>query len=478
MLSGTNRGRLPGSGAWLGRAVYSPDGERIVATGWDHLVTVWDASRQTELLTFRKHEGWVRDVAFSPEGDVVVTVSGDNTGKVWNSRNGELILELSGEDKYGVFAVAFSPTGEQIATGHGNGSGILWDARSGKQLRVLLGHNKTIRSLAFSQTDGNRLVTASDDETCIVWDTSTGRKSFVFNRHRKQVMSVAFMGDERIVSGSDDGTVKVWNAFDGSELLTLDDHGEAVEAIAVSPDGRRIAAAGRASHVTIWEAATSAQVDNWVSNREASEQVLVRVEAEQRAAAEKRFEDQRYDDGAVKKWLLLAPIPIASINQTVAYEPAVSVFHQEQVPNEAELAPWEGKREDIGGLGLVWREIQLDDYLIDFNLHAGANTEWCIAYAACYIQSATDRNDVSLMVGSDDQSKVFLNGKQVHSREVSNTYTPDQMITRNLQLEAGTNVLLFKIMNNNNQWEGSIRLAHESGQPLRGIKVTLDPNSQ
>ena len=44
-----------------------------------------------------------------------------------------------------------------------------------------------------------------------------------------------------------------------------------------------------------------------------------------------------------------------------------------------------------------------------------------------------------------------------------------------IALNAGLNVLVFKVVNETASWKGSIRFTDAQGNPVKGIKVTLDP---
>ena len=44
-----------------------------------------------------------------------------------------------------------------------------------------------------------------------------------------------------------------------------------------------------------------------------------------------------------------------------------------------------------------------------------------------------------------------------------------------VELKAGFNVLVFKVVNETSDWKGSIRFIDAQGNPLKGIKVTLTP---
>ena len=47
-----------------------------------------------------------------------------------------------------------------------------------------------------------------------------------------------------------------------------------------------------------------------------------------------------------------------------------------------------------------------------------------------------------------------------------------------IALNAGLNVLVFKVVNEVGLWQGSIRFTDANGNPVKGIKVTLDPEAK
>ena len=47
-----------------------------------------------------------------------------------------------------------------------------------------------------------------------------------------------------------------------------------------------------------------------------------------------------------------------------------------------------------------------------------------------------------------------------------------------IALNAGLNVLVFKVVNGGGDWKGSIGFTDAQGNPVKGIKVTLDPEAK
>jgi hypothetical protein len=127
---------------------------------------------------------------------------------------------------------------------------------------------------------------------------------------------------------------------------------------------------------------------------------------------------------------------------------------------------------------LKWQEVAGGDYAIDFNAISGRDLPHSVAYAVCYIRSDGEQRGLQMLLGTDDGAKVFLNGKSVHQPSFSRSFFADQHKVQDISLNAGVNVLVFKVVNENGDWQGSIRLTDAEGNPVRGIRVTLDPDAK
>ena len=94
-----------------------------------------------------------------------------------------------------------------------------------------------------------------------------------------------------------------------------------------------------------------------------------------------------------------------------------------------------------------------------------------MAYAVCYVHSDAARSGLLLKVGSDDEAKIYLNGKPVYTWDTARPWVSDQDVVAGVELRAGLNVLVLKVVNEEIGWQASVRFTDAAGQPLKGIKV-------
>ena len=70
---------------------------------------------------------------------------------------------------------------------------------------------------------------------------------------------------------------------------------------------------------------------------------------------------------------------------------------------------------------------------------------------------------------------MYLNGQEKYKCRDRRSLIAGQGKVEDVALRAGLNVLVFKVVNEDRNWGGSIRLTDRDGNPLKGIKVTLTP---
>jgi hypothetical protein len=194
--------------------------------------------------------------------------------------------------------------------------------------------------------------------------------------------------------------------------------------------------------------------------------VALLVFFDQAAPAEK--ETGLNDNGFITTWLLLAPIPLGE------GQSAADALDKEQLKKEAKLQPKAGDKVKVGDKELVWKTYRAKDYFFDFNDFLGKETEDSVGYAVCYVHAAAEMKNVTLKTGSDDQAKIYLNGREVFKQEEGRPLEIDEDGTE-VTLRKGVNVLVFKIVNEKEDWSGCARFLDKEGEVIKNLKVSVTP---
>jgi tetratricopeptide (TPR) repeat protein len=170
------------------------------------------------------------------------------------------------------------------------------------------------------------------------------------------------------------------------------------------------------------------------------------------------------DEGFIQHWLVLAPIPLAE-DQSGA-----DALDKEQVKEEAKLRVKVGDTVKVGDKALIWKEHTCKDHMLDFNVLLGAQTEDSVAYAVSYVVALVELNSVKMKTGSDDQAKVYLNGKQVFRHAEVRSIEKDADITE-VTLQKGLNVVVVKVINEKAHWAFCLRFTDKDDNPLTNLKA-------
>ncbi len=296
----------------LSRAVFSPDGERVVTTHQDGTVRLWDAGDPgAGPIVLAGHTGAVMSAAFSPGGDRLATCSRDDSARIWEvpaagaSPSKPVVLEIEavpGQDNP-IWSVVWSPDGERVLTAHWRGTARVWDLRgAGPDAEIepiaLGGHTLPVVAVAFSP-DGERVVTASLDSTARIWTLGpsggpSAVESTVLRGHADWVVDAEFSpGGERVVTASHDGTARVWEADDdlaGDEPVVLEGHGGGLWTARFSPGGDRVLTASLDGTARIWRLRSAPEL---AANLRAATRICLEPEFRRRHLAETPAEARR-----------------------------------------------------------------------------------------------------------------------------------------------------------------------------------------
>ena len=154
-------------------------------------------------------------------------------------------------------------------------------------------------------------------------------------------------------------------------------------------------------------------------------------------------------DGFIRNWLVLAPIAVQE-------DSGATEIEKDFLGGEAAIKPKADDKVNVGGKILTWKAHQSPDFLIDFLKAFGTERgEDAAAYAVAYV-IADEEMKVKLSVGSNDQCKAWVNGKQIIKFTETRTLDKDTD-SGDVTLAKGQNVLVFKVINKEKNCGGAPR---------------------
>src|SRR5262249_40131072 len=109
-----------------------------------------------------------------------------------------------------------------------------------------------------------------------------------------------------------------------------------------------------------------------------------------------------------------------------------------------------------------------DGHLLDFNAFLGAQTEDSVAYAVTFVTAPKELKDVKMKTGSDDQCKVFLNGKEVFKYAEERAADKDQDTTE-VTLREVAKLIVGKAGNVKGDWPFCARFTDKDDKPLTNL---------
>jgi hypothetical protein len=147
---------------------------------------------------------------------------------------------------------------------------------------------------------------------------------------------------------------------------------------------------------------------------------------------------------------------------------------EEQLKNEAAIQPKAGDTVKVNGKELTWQNITASAKYFDFNAILKTVHDHAAGYMVTYIECDREMKDVRMALGSNDQARLYLNGKDIYAVQDARTLELDADKGK-VQLNKGVNVVVFKVINEQNNWQGAMRFLDNAGAPVTDLKIKLAP---
>jgi WD40 repeat protein/serine/threonine protein kinase len=234
---------------------FTPDGHKLVSSGYDRVVRVWDATPLDgadppgdELRTFRHHTDGVISAKFRPGGRELASAGSDGTAVRFPLDGGPPTVLTTGQHP----TLGFDPTGRLLAVADRKTELRLLDTATGETVRTLALPPPGASVFMPMFSPDAALVVALDQDAVFVWDAKTGHGRHLPG-HNFYVYGVAVRPGPRplLVSIGTAGEVFVWDAATGQRVASFEH--PAGTAVAFRRDGRRMATTGWDRMVRLWD---------------------------------------------------------------------------------------------------------------------------------------------------------------------------------------------------------------------------------
>jgi WD40 repeat protein/tRNA A-37 threonylcarbamoyl transferase component Bud32 len=430
---------------------WHPAGIRLAAASGNGAIRIWNVASENEPVVLDGHDGVVTSVAWSPDGRRLASGGFDRTIRIWDSTTGNIVRVIKNH-QHSVYTVAWSPNGQRLASASGDRTAKIWDVATGEEVLCYRGHPSEVVTVAWNP-DGTTLASAGYDQTVHLWNAATAQRTATLRGHSTHVAQVVWKPDgTRLASAGRDGTVKIWDTATGREALTLESHTSQVNAVAWSPDGMIMASAGEDQQIHIHDA-----IVGYVAAR--SSESIPAIDrrltfdssnaADWRLRAEIHARKLDWKQAAIDlgQYLLLKPHPTWFMLDGDVAGPYPEDLQSHFPPEEIDLFGVKSQpAADVESVAPVaWRRVPGSAQgIVDLGPLMEHN-EHISCYAVFPIFSLDDQR-VAILIGSDDQSRVWLNGECIYECLRSRTALPDEDAFPAL-LKSGWNTLLVRVTN-------------------------------
>jgi WD40 repeat protein len=249
------------NGEWVHALAYAPDGKTLALGGKNSRgARLWQVG--TEQFVQLGGGGMIHRLAFSPDGRTLALSRAQPSFQLWDAVRRVERWTLSGHTD-AVTGLAFGPDNRTLASGSEDGTVKLWDVAGGQELATLaagIGPEKSrkanrVLAVAFAP-DGQTVAAGFRNGTILLWDLAARKPRASLRQHVGPITTLVFAPDGKLlVSGSKDRMVKLWDPVAAVEEVTLLGHDDWIVDLALSPDGKTLASIGKDQKANLWSVA-------------------------------------------------------------------------------------------------------------------------------------------------------------------------------------------------------------------------------
>ena len=182
---------------------FDKTGKKLVSTGQDDVIRVWDLNKNKSVLTILGKGVNVYFAKFDNSGTKLICATLGKGIQIYNSTTGQLIRSMGGHGGLGVNNADINSTFTRAVSAGRDAKLSIWNPTNGQKLRDCIGHKDWVINVAVSP-NGKYIASSGADGTVKVWKMDSGA-------------SVGSMDRMSFV-----GSPLAWSASSGY-LLTMDE---------------------------------------------------------------------------------------------------------------------------------------------------------------------------------------------------------------------------------------------------------------
>jgi hypothetical protein len=243
---------------------FSPDGSEIAVSG-NGEVLIHAVDGKAPLRRLMGIAERILSLAYSADGKLLIAGGGTPAQfgevQIWDAKNGKL-LRSARVTSDTVFGASLAPDESKIAVGGTDNSVHMIETASGKELYKISNHENWVLAIVFG-IDSKRFVSASGDRAAKLIDAASGAFLENVNLLRGELAAIARhpKKDIVVIGGAErvpyiyllDRPRNMKIADDSTLVRKLDRQDGVITALDWSPDGTRIAVAGMAPTVNLYD---------------------------------------------------------------------------------------------------------------------------------------------------------------------------------------------------------------------------------
>jgi WD40 repeat protein len=250
----------------------SPDG-RLITTGGQDGIRLWDANTFSRLGHLTDHHNDVNGIAFSGDGSKMASAGDDHTVRIWTTHDWKVLQVLP--HKGNVVAAMFVPGRDLLVTAErhyfnehdehpqnriGDNVVRLWNTETWQLSETLQRHDDVIQALDVSP-DGKLVASGGSDGKVCIWDLAENKIlqtlfPVPFEIESAAVHCVKFANSAPwLAVATEDGCVRFWNVQEKLPVTTFVGPNIRTESLAFSLNDTIVVTAGQRTAVPLWHGA-------------------------------------------------------------------------------------------------------------------------------------------------------------------------------------------------------------------------------